>query len=203
MAKRGKFIVLDGKNMLGKSEQAERLVDRLTRSGIRVAHPLKFPVTNLMPTGPIIDSVLRRGEKMSPYNLQKLFAQNRRDYEPYLKEILANGIWVVAENYVLAGIVWGVTEGVYKGDLEEQNVGLMEPDIKILLHGNSFPTSRERNHIFENSDKKLAIAGENFLIFGQEQGYHIVDANQARETVAEHLWDVVRGESKKNKWLKD
>ncbi len=197
MAERGKFIIIDGANGLGKTTQTEILVAKLTKEGIPVAHPLKYPVYALPPTGPIIDSVLRRGEKMSAYNLQKLFAQNRRDYEPYLKETLSKGTWVVAENYVLAGVVWGVTKGIYKGDVEELNAGLLEPHIKILLDGARFPTGREREHIFESSDTDWGIARENFLFFGQEYGYHIVHANKSKEIVADHIYDVVYNEAKK------
>ena len=57
----GKFIVFYGINSLGKSTQAEILIDRLEKNG-RKAEYLKYPVYELQ-TGKEINKVLRNHEK--------------------------------------------------------------------------------------------------------------------------------------------
>lgn len=149
MTERGKFIVLYGPNNLGKTTQAKILVDALTLLGINVRY-LKYPVYDLEPTGPIINSVLRHGVSMSAEELQRVFAQNRRDYEPRLREDLENGISVVAEDYTGTGFAWGMTHGVSFAALEEMNRGLLREDLAILLDGERLTSGIERGHRHED-----------------------------------------------------
>lgn len=148
MTERGKFIVLYGSNNLGKTTQAKMLVDALTLRGVNARY-LKYPVYDLPTTGPIINSILRHGVSMSAEELQRVFAQNRRDYEPRLVEDLENGIWRVAEDYTGTGIAWGMTHGVSFAALEEMNRGLLKEDLAILLDGERFTSGIERGHRHE------------------------------------------------------
>ena len=96
--KKGKFIVVYGANNLGKTEQAKRLVQSLKAVGFKSRY-IKYPIYDLEPTGPKINAALRKNSIITNLDLQKEFAQNRRDFEPQLVKTLNQGTWVVAEDY--------------------------------------------------------------------------------------------------------
>ena len=83
--KEGLFIVIYGINNLGKSTQAEMLVDSLTKAGL-TAEYIKYPIYDLKPTGPKINEILRGGHKqmISEIKFQTLYAQNRLDFQAHL-----------------------------------------------------------------------------------------------------------------------
>ena len=135
MKKVGKFIVLYGTNNLGKTTQAKLLVEKLNQNGFPAEY-LKYPIYDLAPTGRKINQILRGGadQKISELELQELYAQNRRDFEPTLKEKLEGGINIVTEDYIGTGLAWGVTKGAPLTQLEKQNQNL-QPRRKHLLAG--------------------------------------------------------------------
>lgn len=183
-----KFTVIYGANNLGKSEQVFRLTQNLVRRFIPVER-IKYPIYDLEPTGRLINSVVREGIPMEPIKLQKLYAQNRRDFEPTIKGIISNGTHIVAEDYIGTGVAWGLTEGVSLEILEEINKDLLEPDICILLDGERFTSGIERGHRFEGG--KWELAREKHLFLAERYGWEIVNANQSKEKVAEDIWKIV------------
>lgn len=145
---KGRFIVLYGPNNLGKSTQMD-LLEEVWQEMERPYVRLKYPVYDLEPTGPIINSVLRKGVKMADEDLQFLFAQNRRDFEPQVRWYLDNDIDVLSEDYVGTGKAWGLTKGVSRELLEEYNRGLLVPDVEIFMDGERFLTGIEKGHRHE------------------------------------------------------
>ena len=89
----GKFIVIYGTNNLGKSTQAKLLVEKLKKNKINAQY-LKYPIYKLAPTGPKLNDILRSGQKqeISEIELQELYAQNRKDFQPELEKMLNDGI---------------------------------------------------------------------------------------------------------------
>ncbi len=57
--KKGKLIVFYGINNLGKSTQAELLVERIKQEGKKAQH-IKYPIYELEPTGSMINRYLRQ-----------------------------------------------------------------------------------------------------------------------------------------------
>src|SRR3989344_1533022 len=173
----GKLIVLYGINNLGKSTQARILVERLNSAG-RKAKYLKYPIYDLEPTGPALNSYLRGGnpDKLTAKDAQILYAKNREQYEPTLKMDLESGRDVVAEDYWGTGVAWGIGGGVGKD---------------FLLGGKRFESSIEKDHLHETDagfiNKVDAIHKE----LAAEFGWKIVDANQDKEKVAEDIWQEV------------
>ncbi|OGE76692.1 MAG: hypothetical protein A3C85_04205 [Candidatus Doudnabacteria bacterium RIFCSPHIGHO2_02_FULL_48_21] len=188
----GKLIVLYGINNLGKSTQARILVERLNSAG-RKAKYLKYPIYDLEPTGPALNSYLRGGnpDKLTAKDAQILYAKNREQYEPTLKMDLESGRDVVAEDYWGTGVAWGIGGGVDKDFLLEINRKFNFEDIAILLGGKRFESSIEKDHLHETDagfiNKVDAIHKE----LAAEFGWKIVDANQDKEKVAEDIWQEV------------
>ncbi|HLD51140.1 hypothetical protein A3K34_01540 [candidate division WWE3 bacterium RIFOXYC1_FULL_40_10] len=159
---KGKLITLYGSNNLGKSTQIRLLAQALYQNKKDVLL-VKYPIYSLKPTGPLINSIIRtesqetlNTHKMTDeLSLQKLYAQNRKDFQPTLVEVLKAGINVISEDYTGTGIAWGMTRGLQRKELEKINKGLINPDIAILLDGGRFSQSAEKFHRNEgkNSDK--------------------------------------------------
>jgi thymidylate kinase len=180
----GKLIVICGAPNLGKTVQATKLADRI--GGLYI----KYPIYDLEPTGPKINAVLRQGLPMTDIELQRTFAQNRRDFEPYLLQILGSGRHVVAEDYVGTGIAWGMTKGIEYGELLNMNLGLREPDVTVMLEGERFVSGIERGHRFESGgdwEKAQEIHKE----LAKINGWRRVWANDSIEVVHENIFNIV------------
>lgn len=168
------FIVLYGAPNLGKTVQAKLLAEYLH------AHYIKYPVYDLEPTGPAINAVLRHGVPATPLELQTMYAQNRRDFEPNLREILLTRP-VVGEAYIKTGIANGLLEEVPREILNTINADLLVEDHGILLDGERFVSGIEREHRFESGDWERTREIHREL--AAEFGWDIVDANRSIEAV--------------------
>lgn len=183
--------MLYGANNLGKSEQTERLKEKLTFLGIPLVS-LKYPIYELDPTGYQLNQILRYGNlwNASPEETQRIFAQNRRDFEPTLTKILNSGQWVVAEDYKGTGFAWGLTLGVSMEKLLKFNKGLLPEDLAICLDGERFSSGIERGHLYEESDQwelNRMVHQE----IANHWGWEVVDSNQTREQVEADIWGIV------------
>ncbi|OGY52301.1 MAG: hypothetical protein A2951_02390 [Candidatus Buchananbacteria bacterium RIFCSPLOWO2_01_FULL_56_15] len=188
----GNLIVLYGTNNLGKSTQAKLLVENLKRSGQRAEY-LKYPIYEILPTGPKLNQILRSGEPqlITEVELQALYAQNRRDFQPALEKKLAGGVTMVAEDYTGTGLAWGVTKGEDLETLERQNEGLIKEDLAILLDGERFLSGKEANHLHESSDELMEWCRRVHLDLAKCYGWQTVNANRTVEEVAEDVWQIV------------
>lgn len=182
---RGLFIVLYGQNNLGKSTQLDLLEDVWKLIG-REYRRVKYPVYDLEPTGPMINAILRQGVPATDEELQALFAQNRRDFEPTLVSWLEGGEDVIAEDYLGTGLAWGLTKGVSREFLDEVNKDLLIPDMSILLDGERFSSGIEKGHRHECAGTEIWEKGRRaHLELAKEFGWEVVNANQSKEKVLE------------------
>jgi dTMP kinase len=190
--KTGKLITIMGITNLGKTTQQNILEERLKKEGYNIVS-FKYPMYTHEPTGPRIFDYLKKGnpENLSPTEFQKLNVQNRKDFEPVVKEFLQQGYLVLAEMYVGTGIAYGMGDGIPKSDLIEWNKELLQPDISILLDGNRFMESKESGHIFEEDDEKTENIRKIHLELAQDFDWDIVNANQSIEKVHQDIWNII------------
>lgn len=188
---KGKLIVLYGANNLGKSTQVRLLEEYLKRKGQKVKR-IKYPIYDLEPTGPIINAVLRKGKQMAEDALQTMYAQNRKDYESTLKEMLNDGTTVIAEDYIGTGIAWGLVRGLKITFLEKINKKLFPPDVSIMLYGTRFPTGREVTHRNEMDDTLWQNAAEKHDYLAERYCWDKVLANQTEEKVLKNIIKVLK-----------
>jgi len=195
--KEGIFIVIYGINNLGKSTQAQLLVESLDKAGLKAQY-LKYPIYDLTPTGPQINEVLRGegGQKMSEEELQAIYTQNRRDFQPQLIKLIAEGVNVVAEDYIGTGLAWGVSKGADLEKLIEANRGLLRPDIEILLDGERFIQAKEEGHLHESNDELVEKCRANHLQLAARFNWAVVNANQEVEEVQEDILKVIEDKVK-------
>lgn len=189
---RGAFITIYGVNNIGKTTHAKLLTERLKKEGFDSVY-LKYPIYRLEPTGPEINAVLRTEEpqKITELELQTLFMQNRRDFEPELKKMLEEGKIVVAEDYTGTGIAWGTAKGMEQVVVEKLNVGLLKEDFSILMKGNRDRRVIEEKHIHENNDELILKVGVILDGLAEKNGWKVVALRDRIPDTAEAIWHEV------------
>lgn len=191
-AAHGKLIVLYGINNLGKSTQARLLVERLGKRGLAATY-LKYPLYELEPSGPIINEYLRLGNprELTVREFQLLQIMNRTQYDATLRQRLAAGEWIVAEDYVGTGIAWGMGAGVTRDFLEVLNAHLTPEDLAFLFRGRRFMEAQEKNHRHETDDELTEAVTRAHDELGRDRGWIGVDANSSIEDIASRIWRTV------------
>lgn len=189
----GKFIVFYGINNLGKSTQAQKLIERLKNEG-KDAEYLKYPIYELEPSGRMINNYLREGNKydLSAREAQIMYTLNRTQYEHKLREKLEAGINVISEDYTGTGLAWGITTGVDEEFLKYINKHLLQEDLAFLFDGDRFLGAQEKTHKHESNDGFMERAREVHLRLGRELGWEKINANQSIEEIHEMIWRKVK-----------
>ena len=191
---KGNLIVIYGANNLGKTTQAKMLVESLIiKLGVNAEY-LKYAVYNLEPSGPLINNYLKEGNKydLSAREFQMLQVLNRTQYEPTLKEKIAKGTWVVAEDYVGTGIAWGMTSGIDKDLLFKLNNHLLKEDLGILFEGEPFPEDIDKSNVHESDPKVIEQVNTAFKEISKNFGWHSVNANQAQADVQNDILTIIK-----------
>jgi dTMP kinase len=101
------LIVLEGLDGAGKSTQLALLAEHAARAG-HATEFLHFPRFDTPFYGETIARFLRGdfGEELDPYTIAHLFAGDRAEAAPMLREWLAGGRWVVLDRYVYSNVAY-------------------------------------------------------------------------------------------------
>jgi len=189
----GLLIVLYGPSGVGKSKQLDLLEERFSKLKTS-AKRVEYPVYHLKPTGQVLKKILwgQNGQKEEE-EMQKLFVENRKDFEPTLRSWLAAGMIVLAEDYKGTGIVWGVTRGLPIAKMEEMNIDFIEPDISILIDGPRRLDLRPgEGHIYQQDEDEWYRARKVYLQMADKYGWVRVGGDAPILTVADRIWAVIR-----------
>ncbi len=191
--KKGAFLTLYGINNIGKSTHSKRLVERLQREGYDPVY-LKYPIYDLDPTGPELNTILRGGhaQDVSEEDLQTLFMQNRKDFEPKLRAMLAEGKIVVAEDYTQTGISWGTAKGLDESWVEALNEELLKEDFSLLLVGERAMHMKEKGHIHESDDELVMKVDKVLRTRAKRFGWPVVQLQPTKDETAELIWVEVK-----------
>jgi len=131
----GCFIVIEGIDGSGKSEQFQRLTKRLKRRGYNLV-ATREP-TKVYPVGRLIERVLREEEQVSEEALALLFAADRADHtERRIKPALEEGAVVVSDRYVHSSLAYqsrGMAKELDLGWIRMINRHALEPDAVVFL----------------------------------------------------------------------
>ncbi|MEI7621503.1 MAG: hypothetical protein WCJ51_03130, partial [Candidatus Moraniibacteriota bacterium] len=111
-------------------------------------------------------------------NCRKKYAENRIRYEAVLKKRLADGEWIVAEDYRGTGIAWGLTWGGQLDYLEDINEDLLKPDLEILMNGSRFLSAIEKDHRNEMDGERIMICKIFHELLAERYGWIEINANQ-------------------------
>ena len=145
--KKGKLIVIDGSDGVGKATQTKLLVERLKKEGKKVV-TLDFPRYEHNFFGKFIGACLagKHGEfvKVDPYICSVLYAADRHESKEFIQKALANGKTVVLDRYVSANQMHQggkIKDGKKRKEflkwldfMEHGAFGIPCPDLIIYLH---------------------------------------------------------------------
>lgn len=182
---KGKFVVLYGINNLGKSTQANLIIDYLKSKKIKACY-IKYPIYGNR-SGKIINDYLRNGLKLTSMDFQMYQIINKFEYADKLDQMLSRGEWVVAEDYTLTTLAWGMAYGIERTDMEKFYVNLTKPSVSILLDGERFIESKETGHKHESDNALTNRARQYHLDLAQEFKYPIINANQSINKVTQDI----------------
>jgi len=181
------LIVIYGVNNIGKTTQAQKLVDWLITQGYQAEY-LKYPIYHSS-TGKRISSILREGKEpdISETDFQTIYYENRKEFEPELKTKLDAGIMIVAEDYIGTSLAWGSAKGADYKYLRKLNSKLIQEDLALLMDGERFLAGKEAHHLHEDNEALMAKVREIHLRVGKELGWKIIPANRPVDAVFEDL----------------
>ena len=133
--RRGALIVLEGIDKAGKSTQARRLVEELSAGGTP-AELLRFPERST-PIGQLIHGYLAGGDSgtVDDRVVHQLFAANRSELLPRMRELLTAGVTLVVDRYAFSGVAYSAAKpGLSLHWCRQPDVGLLRPDLVLYLH---------------------------------------------------------------------
>ncbi len=189
--RKGLFIALYGPDGTGKSKLMNLVEERLRERGVLV-RALRYPIYDLKPTGAKLDEILHKKKLHLPEDeMQKLFAQNRKDFESTLRSWLDSGVTVVAENYKGTGMVWGVLRGLGIEQMEEINKDSMNPDIAVFIDGPMKEESHPLDHPY-GDEEEWYRARKMYLQMADRYGWVRVGGDAPMLTVANRIWAVIK-----------
>ena len=187
---KAKFIVFEGLDGAGQTTQAELLKKFLLKKGLKVVLT-KEPTLNSV-AGKKIRKILDKKIRVAPSQLQKLFAQDRKEH--LKKEIipaLKKGKIVISDRYFFSSFAYGVTEGLNLDWLIKINNQFLLPDLIFFLKVNPrICLERIKNRgdpktLFETKEKlqKVWQVYEKLPDYFKEMDIRIIDGEQTIEKV--------------------
>lgn len=143
---KGKFIVIEGTDGSGKTEQFKKLVDKLKSDGFDVA-TFDFPQYD-KPSSYFVKQYLNGNyggwEEVGPYKASIFYALDRFDISRQIKEWLNKGKIVVSNRYVASNMghqgakISDDNERMkffrWLDELEYSTLGIPRPDVTFVLH---------------------------------------------------------------------
>jgi dTMP kinase len=216
MAQRGKLIVIDGSDGVGKATQTALLVERLKKEGHTV-HTLDFPRYKDNFFGAFVreclDGVHGNFVGTDPYLASLPYAADRFESKPILEGWLKDGAVVVLDRYVSAnqmhqgGKIAGDEERArfleWLDTMEHTVFGIPRPDMIIYLHmpisvSQSLMAGRAgKKDQHENDPEHLANAQESALKLIQARSHwqrvECARNNEilTRQEIHEMIWRIV------------
>lgn len=191
---KGKFIVIYGVNNVGKTTQARMLVENLIINLSQEGEYIKYPIYDMMPSGPLINNYLKEGNKyqFTAREFQLLHVLNRTQNEAKIKEKLESGTWVIAEDYSGTGIAWGIAADVDKKLLYTMNSHLLQEDLGILLVGEPFVENLDKTNFHETDAALMQRVNDVFRDISKDFGWYTVNANRTKEEVQEEILQIIK-----------
>ncbi|MEK7510114.1 MAG: dTMP kinase [Patescibacteria group bacterium] len=192
----GKFIVLEGLDGSGQTTQASILAAALQKAGREVV--ITKEPTLESEAGKHIRNVLDKKEVLDSLELQRLFAQDRKEHlEKTIVPALQKGVWVVCDRYVFSSLAFGSVAGARPQDLIVLQNDFLLPDVTFLLGVKPavcVQRIRKRGKpftLFEEEQKMEKIWQAYETLPKKFQHIHVIDGQQPIEEVAKTIWQII------------
>jgi dTMP kinase len=198
MATEGLFVVLEGGDGCGKSTQARRLVARLRDIGREVVATREPGATE---TGAAIRSLVLGGGDLDPRAEALLIAADRAEHvAAVIRPALDRGAVVVSDRYIPSSLAYqGVARGLGVEEiarLSEWATGGLAPDLVIVLDVPAGEAAERRagpqDRMEREPDSFRVAVNQAYRDLTARFGWTLVDGRESVESVAEHIWELVR-----------
>lgn len=215
----GKLIVLEGTDGSGKATHSKLLVDKLNSSGIlgeNRAHYWTFPNYESA-WGKKIKEILTgantAADKLDPYKMAELYAQDRGEAAAKIRELLEKGDWIVCDRYVESNMAFQASkikdpfekkkflEWLEKKEYEELEIP--KTDMVLFL---SVPinvtirrmSERKQTDIHEQDRQFLENVRREYLNLAREKKWKVIEVMEGNlelsiEAVKEKVWGHILG----------
>lgn len=144
--KRGKFVVIEGPDGVGKTTQIRLLTAYLKRHSIKF-HFIHFPRYKKNPYGRIISMYLRgdfgNADEVNPYLASLLYAFDRKQADKEIREAIKQGIHIIADRHYLSNLAYQSVKIIdakekdifvkWLNEVEFKYNGILKPNIYIYL----------------------------------------------------------------------
>lgn len=185
---RGKFIVIDGTDGVGKATQVNYLAARIARSGLDVG-VIDFPQYGTRSAAMVEDYLAGKygsADDVSPHAASIFYACDRYDASPKIREALAEGRVVVANRYTASnmghqGGKIGDPEARKKFwewllDLEFEKMKIPKPNVTLILD-----VSAEIGSVLAAKRSR-----QEFLLKPKRQDIHEVNLEHLKQAAASY-----------------
>jgi len=206
---RGKYIVIEGSDGTGKSEQAKRITNRLSKQGIKCLEP-PIEEPDGVPTAAELRKIIKNGHlERDPWTNVILFTAARRlNWLQAMKPALDRGEWVVASRSWISTVTYqGYGEGIaiekIKSFTREQvSPEYMNPDLAIILtlEDETIRNSRisqrgelEHPDTFESKSSDFQTSMQmGYMRIAQDNNIKTIDASFSLDEVETAIWNEVK-----------
>lgn len=131
---RGTFVVFEGLDGSGLTEQVELLRDWLRRTGYALNRVAFTHEPSSGPVGLVLRLVLQGRLNLDEETIALLFAADRRDHvKGFIEPRLEKGIHVVSDRYYLSFYAYQAAQGLPLDWLRTVGKAWIQPDLTIVL----------------------------------------------------------------------
>lgn len=190
---KGKFIVFDGADDLGKTTQIELLYKYLLEKGEKVAKTREPGGTNI--GSRIRDILLNSKEKLPPKTQLFLFLADRNyHYEKVLKPKLEQGYIILCDRFYLSTLAYQhKLNGIPELEVETLNTystkGL-EPDLSFIFAGERL-TKNIKDEYERHIGDSHALLNKYYINYSSDKKNHfLINANNSKDEVFNRILEI-------------
>jgi len=184
----GAFVAIEGIDQAGKMTQARALQERVRAAGLgcEVRHYPDYETA----IGRLIRSFLGDGPHLDPRTRCMLFAANRWEQDTLMRGLVAGNALVCVDRYTDSNVVYGLSQGLDEGWLRGLEVGLLEPDLTLLVDISPAESRRRKQQErddYERNARLLDEARSHYVRIARQRRWAIIDGTGAAEAVQARL----------------
>ncbi|XP_014677638.1 PREDICTED: thymidylate kinase-like [Priapulus caudatus] len=189
--KRGALIVFEGCDRCGKTTQCKKLVDVLKSEGKNVEF-MRFPDGSTH-IGKMCREYLECGIELEDHAIHLLFAANRWEAAPKMREKLMSGTTLIVDRYSFSGVAFSaVKPGMELAWCKHAEAGLPRPDLVLYLDL-SAEAAAKRGSYGDERYEKVGLQGRVRETYRRlfDERWSVVDADTSVEGLHTRLRAVV------------
>ena len=194
-----KIICFEGPDGLGKTTQANLLIDTLKNKGYNVEY-FKLPTTNTF-IGNLISKMLKNGfAKRNPNIFQIINSLDKFLFQ--LKNLENNNKidFIILDRWHLSSIVYGISGGANKNIVNKFWRILKQPDLTFIFKGENFLNKRKNLDSYESDNEFQKEVLKNYEFYSKEiKNCFIINANDSVFNISEKIINITLNNNMENK----